>query len=99
MTVDMIRYRAYEAFQMYWMQVHGITVSDISKAVQEYLNESGGTPEMPFSAYLEEVGFMGSIWPCFEEFLDNEFRDSDLMRSLLDQETFMAYTQVRSAAK
>lgn len=99
MTVDEIRTKAYEAFQMYWMLTHGITISDISKAVGEYLTETGGNPEIPFSAFLEEVGFVGAIWPCFEEFLDNEFRNSDLMHSLLDRETFIAYTQICIAAE
>ena len=93
-----IRQRAYEAFQMYWMSTHHITISDISKAVAEYISDSGGTPDAPFSSYLEEVGFMGVIWPCYHEFLDNEYLDSDLMKTLLGYKGFQEYLSDRSSS-
>ena len=95
MAENTIRQRAYAAFQMYWMAKHCVTVSDISKAVGEYIASSGGAPEIPFSEFLEEVGFMGAVWPCYQEFLDNEYLDAELMHILLGYEEFRLYLDDR----
>ena len=35
---------------------------------------------------LEEIGFNGEIYVCYDEFIDNEYQDKKYIRSLLDNE-------------
>ena len=39
--------------------------------------------EYSFEEYIEEYGFDGQVYSCFEEFLDTEYQDSSYMQSLL----------------
>jgi hypothetical protein len=46
--------------------------------------------EYTYNDYLEEFGYDGELYVCYEEFLENEYRDDDYMCSLLDNEELIA---------
>ena len=45
-----------------------------------------------YSKYVEEHGFWnGSLWACFEEFMDAEYQDKDNMKFLLPAKDFQLW--------
>lgn len=60
--INSTREELYRLYQLEWMARHGYSVRDI-------LNDRD--PGRDF----EENGFNGSLWACFDEFLDNEYQD------------------------
>lgn len=88
-----IQNEAYEAFKLHWMICHGITVADLLAAYSNYWGEVESDEEgmYDFWKHLEETGFNGEFWPCFKEFLDNEFKDVNLMYQLLAPEQYTFY--------
>ena len=70
---------AYERYQMEWMLTHGITMRDLY-SVAEDASDFGYL----FEEYLESHGFgCGTLWVCFEEFLQAEYQDIAHMEALL----------------
>lgn len=89
---------AYHRFQFYWLADHGFTMADIFKAMAECACELAEEGEDIYEGSLrdifEESGLgSGSLYPCFDEFLDHEYQDSDLMRAILSDEEFRDYSQ------
>lgn len=76
--------RAYEIFKRCWINQH---IDDITMTQTEALYENDesnknlheyedSTDGMSFDEYVEEYGFAnGEIYPCYEEFLNNDFED------------------------
>ncbi|HAU85699.1 MAG TPA: hypothetical protein DCW90_09390 [Lachnospiraceae bacterium] len=64
--------KAYERYKLQWMADHEVTIEDIGNLANDWKNEGG---EESFSDYIEEYGFAGSIWVCYEEFLDCEYKE------------------------
>lgn len=74
--------RAYEIFKHCWIKQH---IDDITMTQTEALYENDEsnnnlhecedtTKNMSFDEYVEKYGFAnGEIYPCYEEFLDNNF--------------------------
>lgn len=60
----------YESFKMLWMISHEITVEIISLLAEQWRADEEG--DLTFEEYIEEYGFGGEIWPCFEEFLESD---------------------------
>lgn len=45
-----------------------------------------------YNEYLEDAGFFGEIYACFDEFVDNEYKDKEYIKLLLqDRELINAY--------
>ena len=87
-TKKPIAERIYERFKLQWMIDHGFTLADIYSIMNEYLEEvePEDREDISFESYLEEVGLReGSLWPCFDEFLDNECCDPEVIIPLLDE--------------
>ena len=67
----------YEKFRLQWMLDHGHTLSELVDELQKLCEEED--PEMSLQSIFEEwefgYGFGSEIWPCFEEFLDCEYRE------------------------
>ena len=86
---ESIRRIAYAKYQMEWMLLHGITVSDIVETAEEAAQASAREEDFPrfnaadFSDYLESQGFKGSLWVSYEEFLQIEYKDTLHMENLL----------------
>lgn len=73
----------YELFKLKWMGMNGYTVEDLADALLNYRAEKAAeTEDNPddmdyldnklFDEWVEERGFGGNIWPCYEEFLQED---------------------------
>lgn len=91
-TLEEIQQIGYEAFKLNWLITHGYTAADLLAKYSDYWGEVESDEEgmVDFWNWLKNTGFNGEIWPCFKEFLDNEFQDVSLMYRLfaLNQYTF-----------
>ena len=71
--------QAYERFRLQWMIDHGYSLEDLVRNLESMIledeNESGIRTDLPslFRDWVYCLGFDGAIWPCFEEFLENEY--------------------------
>ena len=71
--------QAYEIFRLQWMIDHGYGVQDLIKnletMIEEDQNEFGVRTglESLFQDWEFCIGFDGSIWPCYEEFLEHDY--------------------------
>ena len=71
--------QAYEIFRLQWMIDHGYGVLDLIKnletMIEEDQNEFGVRTglESLFQDWEFCIGFDGSIWPCYEEFLEHDY--------------------------
>lgn len=84
---------AYDRFKLHWMIHHGYTIHDLLDKYSEYWGEVEADEEgmRDFWGFLEETGFNGDIWPCFNEFLSNEWCDETLMERLISTEQYHLY--------
>ncbi len=84
---------AYEKFKLWWMIQHGHSINELLVRYSEFWGEVEADSEGydDFRVFIEDTGFNGEIWPCFDEFCSNEFNDAELMRLLLDETDFQAY--------
>ena len=69
--------KQYEEFRLRWMLDHGHTLPELIGELQKLREE--GAPELSlqsvFSDWEFRYGFGSEIWPCYEEFLDCEYRE------------------------
>lgn len=95
--------KAWERYRLDWMISHGCTVSGLIKRLQNQWNEYEAddvaktkTSIMDiFSDWEADIGFeQGAIWACKEEFEENEFRDKEYMRHLLNDEEYAEWMKV-----
>lgn len=71
--------KAYEIFQLQWMLDHGYSIRDLIDQLEvmaeEDENKSGVRTDL--QSLLQDweygFGFDGSIWPCYQEFLDTDY--------------------------
>lgn len=93
----LLQKKTHELYKLYWCMTHGITIDEISRMADQWAENLGGGAEdyAPFRNYLEANGFFGSnIWSCRSEFVDCEYRDVSLMKSLLDPADFEKYLEL-----
>lgn len=83
----------YELYKIDWMQ--RISADRQINAVCRYydilITEELSIIEYPFTTYLNEYGYDGEIYACFDEFLDCEFKDVEYIKSLLAGDLFKIY--------
>ena len=79
-----IKKRVYERYQTWWMMSHDIKVTDISLLADEW--RADAEEYQTFADYIEEQGFDGSIWACFEEFISAEYLDMEFVSMLLPED-------------
>lgn len=85
-----IREHSYELYKLDWMASHGYTLQDVADALATLAGF--GVPQDELLNEFEQDGFDGGeIYASFDEFVDNEYKDMDYMRSLLSREDFMLY--------
>lgn len=90
-----IKKKTYEKYQMHWMLAHGITIARINKEADVWLAEQKEhlSDDEPFSDYLENNGFGGSLWVCYDEFLGCEYQNREYMRFLLAEDEWERYLE------
>lgn len=85
-----IRQTAYKKYQHNWMISHHIDEKVMDQTIQEYVADIA-EDEVPFSEWLFERGFGGSIWVCLNEFLETEYQDKEYMKTLLTDDEYQLY--------
>ena len=89
MTEEKMKKRLYALYQLQWMMIHGVSLDDIFKSMQEdfagekeYGNTELDLTELIYGVY--EHGFYGGqIWACYEEFCDAELQDESYIKRLV----------------
>lgn len=86
--LEALKRDAYEKFKLQWTISHGITFKDILAAFSEFITgicveakECNDDVEevlnnSDFGDWLEERGFRGQLWPCYEEWAETEWQGS-----------------------
>ncbi len=86
MITEMISKYAYEAYKIDWKRSHEITAEIELKYIKDYyegFEEEDQDEDYSFEEYLEEVGYGGECYVCYDEFLDNEYLDTEYIEGLL----------------
>lgn len=87
-----IREKAYERFKLWWTLTHGYTIKELGALVYNHIEACKNDYTGTLDEYIQETGFAGAnIWPCFNEFMDCEYQDANLMYLLLDPEDYQTY--------
>lgn len=92
--VQKVRRIAYERYQLQWMMDHGFSMNDLFLVSQIWAEGLEDDPDTSFQDFLEEGGIgQGSLWVCFDEFMDAEYREREYMTKLLegDSENLFLY--------
>lgn len=87
----MIRKLCYELYKVDWKRDHMITTDiemDSIKDYYEVLIEYDA--DYTYEEYLNEFGYEGELYVCYEEFLDTEYQDISYIRYLLDNEELIS---------
>ena len=88
-----IKKLCYELYKLDWKREHNITLGMVSDEIKKYqalILAGEFCSDYTFDEYLEEYGFAGKIYVCFDEFLDNEYLEEDYIRKLLDNTNLIA---------
>lgn len=75
--------KLYERYKLIWMLDHGITLREAFRDWSMYLSWNRRdadikTPEEVFENWENDCGFSGSLYPCFEEYLETEYQMEDM---------------------
>lgn len=87
--IDIMPYKLYPYFVMDWIKGH-IDKEDFDSTVEDYIkqciDEDGNFSIGGLIDYIEEIGFAGSMcYPCFEEFVDCEYQEEEIVKDLIDK--------------
>lgn len=79
-----IKKLCYELYKVDWKHDHGITPKREMMTIKDYYEGLvDDDAEFTYEDYLEEFGYDGEIYACYDEFCDNEYEDEEYMRLLL----------------
>lgn len=79
-----IKRMCYELYKIDWKLSHNITAEREMEAIQDYfVGLVDAYTEYPYEDYLEEFGYNGELYVCFEEFCEAEYLDEDYIINLL----------------
>ena len=88
----------YELYKVDWKHSHMITPDREMDSIKDYyemlLNEHDSDEFFyTYENYLEDVGYSGELYVCYEEFCEAEYLDRDYIHSLLNNESLFAVYQ------
>lgn len=83
-----IYHLAYELYKLDWMR--RISSDRRMDALKDYYDGLVDEDEYTFDDYIEEFGYNGELYVCFEEFYTNEYLDKLYMKQLLDNDKLFA---------
>ena len=74
----------YEKFKLTWMLDHNFTLADLIHELDALRVESDPSLSMEtiFADWEFGYGFGSQIWPCFEEFLECEYKEMETTHTL-----------------
>lgn len=90
-TLEQLQVIAYDLYVEEWLREH-ISTERLLNALRNYhkgVLSGDYSPEYDFNAYVQESGFDGELYVCFDEFIESEFEDREYMYELLEDETFV----------
>lgn len=72
----------YERFKLMWMLDHGFSLTDFVRELENLRKESelNVSIEDVFANWEFGCGFGSQIWPCFNEFLECEYKEMQAAR-------------------
>lgn len=76
-----IRQIAYELYKQYWIDTHTSSEERMKVLVDYYSWRVTNKEDVNFCDWLwfESDGFNGSLFACFDEFLDNHYREKEFV--------------------
>ena len=87
---SMIRKLCYELYKVDWKHSHMITKDREMDSIKNYYEGLvDDDTDYTYNDYLEEFGYDGELYICYEEFLETEYQDEDYICSLLDNENLI----------
>ena len=81
-----IRKLCYELYKIDWKHSHITKEREMDSIKDYYEGLVDNDSEYTYEDYIEEFGYSGELYVCFEEFCDAEYYDVDYMRTLLDND-------------
>ena len=81
-----IRKLCYELYKIDWKHSHITKEREMDSIKDYYEGLIDNDSEYTYEDYIEEFGYDGELYVCFEEFCDAEYYDVDYMRTLLDND-------------
>lgn len=77
----------YELYKVDWKHSHMITREIEMDSIKDYYEGLvDDDTEYTYEDYLNEFGYGGELYVCYEEFCDMEYHDKEYMCRLLDNE-------------
>ena len=75
----------YERFKLTWMLDHNFTLADLIRELDILVADSD--PSLSLEALFADwefgYGFRSQIWPCFEEFLECEYKEMGAAHTMI----------------
>lgn len=86
---------AYEKYKLNWLMEHGYTLADIIRELDVIKEdeEDNDSIELLFDFWEDNYGFSSEIWACYQEFIDNEYQDTDYMKQILTNDEYKKYQE------
>lgn len=89
--LSIIKTYAYQLYKNDWERTHAITFEMKQDLIRNYLEAIldgiiSDVEAYPFEDYLLNYGYVDMIYVSFDEFLDNEYRDTEYMKELIDND-------------
>ena len=81
-----IRKLCYELYKIDWKHSHITKEREMDSIKDYYEGLIDNDIEYTYEDYIEEFGYDGELYVCFEEFCNAEYYDVDYMRTLLDND-------------
>ena len=81
-----IRKLCYELYKIDWKHSHITKEREMDSIKDYYEGLIDNDSEYTYEDYIEEFGYNGELYVCFEEFCDAEYYDVDYMCTLLDND-------------
>lgn len=82
----MISKLCYELYKVSWKHYMITKEREMDSLKDYYRDLVDDDTEYTYNDYLEEFGYDGEFYTCYEEFLDNEYREEEYICSLLKDE-------------
>lgn len=93
----MISKLCYELYKVDWKRNHMITADREMDSIKDYYaflmaedDEDVNVFTYTYNDYLEEFGYDGELYVCYEEFLETEYLEDDYICGLLKSEKLIA---------
>lgn len=79
--------KLYERYKLIWMIDHGITLFDAFAEWRDYCDPANGfdggeSSKSAFEDWEYNCGFSGSLYPCFEEYLETDYQVEEMRVTL-----------------